>query len=112
MIQTRLADLPLAGSSHRFVGADHADTDVSIYFVEAAPGRGPGPHTHPYDEVAIVQSGRARWTVDGAEHEVGAGDVVVVKAGEVHGFTALGDAPLVQIDVHLSPVFVQHDLPG
>jgi hypothetical protein len=26
----------------------------------------------------------------------------VIKAGEIHSFTAVGDSPLVQLDVHLS----------
>ncbi len=38
------------------------------------------------------------------------GDILVIKAGEVHGFTAIGDEPLVQLDVHLSPQFIQENL--
>jgi len=39
-----------------------------------------------------------------------AGDIFVIKAGEVHSFRAVGDSPLVQIDVHLSPRFIQENL--
>jgi mannose-6-phosphate isomerase-like protein (cupin superfamily) len=35
----------------------------------------------------------------------------VIKAGEVHSFRAIGDGPLVQVDVHLSPRFIQENLP-
>ena len=38
------------------------------------------------------------------------GDILVIKAGEVHGFKAIGDGPLVQLDVHLSPRFIQENL--
>jgi hypothetical protein len=34
----------------------------------------------------------------------------VIKAGEVHSFRCIGAAPLVQVDVHLSPRFIQEDL--
>jgi hypothetical protein len=30
--------------------------------------------------------------------------------GEIHGFRCIGDAPLVQVDVHLSPRFIQENL--
>ena len=76
----------------------------------AAPGRGPGPHRHPYDEVQFVRSGRGRWVVDGVTFEGGPGDIFVIKAGEIHSFTAIGDEPLVQLDVHLSPRFIQENL--
>lgn len=36
-----------------------------------------------------------------------AGDLFVIKAGEIHGFRAIGDANLVQVDVHMSPTFIQ-----
>lgn len=40
----------------------------------------------------------------------GAGDIFVIKAGEVHSFKAVGDSPLVQLEVHLSPRFIQENL--
>ena len=42
--------------------------------------------------------------------EAGPGDILVVKAGERHKFVAVGDEPLVQIDVHLGPRFAQENL--
>ena len=35
---------------------------------------------------------------------------VTFKAGEIHSFKAIGDSPLVQVDVHLSPRFIQENL--
>jgi hypothetical protein len=34
----------------------------------------------------------------------------VIKAGEVHSFTAIDDVPLVQLDVHVSPRFIPENL--
>ena len=110
MHHVRQEDLPLIGSSHNFVGADHGDTGVSVYLLSAQPGKGPGPHRHPYDEIQFVRSGRGLWNVNGQEFDGGAGDIFVIKAGEIHGFKAIGDEPLVQVDVHVSPRFIQENL--
>jgi quercetin dioxygenase-like cupin family protein len=110
MLRVRQEDLPFQGSSHRFVGADNGEVAVSVFLLRALPGRGPGPHRHPYDEIQIVREGRGLWTVNGEEFEAGAGDILVIKAGEIHGFTCIGDEPLVQVDVHCSPQFIQENL--
>jgi len=107
----RQENLPLVGSSHNFVGAERGGVDVSVFLFRGQPGAGPGPHRHPYDEVQFIQEGRGRWIVDGREFEAGAGDILVIKAGEVHSFRCIGDGPLVQLDVHLSPRFIQENLP-
>jgi quercetin dioxygenase-like cupin family protein len=110
MYRVRQDDLPFKGSSHHFVGADNGDVNVSVFLLNALPGRGPGPHRHPYDEVQFVRSGTGRYVVNGEEFEAGAGDILVIKAGEIHEFKCIGDEPLVQVDVHLSPRFIQENL--
>lgn len=110
MHRVRQEDLPFRGSSHHFVGADNGDVGISAFLLNAPPGRGPGPHRHPYDEVQFVREGRALYIVNGREFEAGPGDILVIKAGEIHSFTCIGDSPLVQVDVHLSPRFIQENL--
>ena len=110
MHRVRQEDLPHRGSSHPIAGADQGAVGVSVFLFHGQPGSGPGPHRHPYDEVQFVREGRGLWTVNGEEFEAGAGDILVIKAGEVHGFTCIGDGPLVQLDVHLSPRFIQENL--
>lgn len=110
MYRTRQEDLPLIGSSLNFVGADHGGAGVSVFLFNGIPGRGPGPHRHPYDEIQFIREGRGRYTVDGVEFEAGAGDILVIKAGEIHSFVCIGDQPLVQFDVHVSPKFIQENL--
>jgi quercetin dioxygenase-like cupin family protein len=110
MLKIRQDELPLRGSSYNFVGADHGDVNVSVFVFRGAPGAGPGPHRHPYDEIQFVQEGRGRWVVNGEEFEAGAGDILIIKAGEIHSFKNTGDGPLVQIDIHLSPTFIQENL--
>jgi quercetin dioxygenase-like cupin family protein len=111
VLRIRQSDLPHRGSASHFVGADQGDVNISAFLFHGQPGSGPGPHRHPYDEVQFIQSGRGLWTVEGHEFEAGAGDILVIKAGEVHSFRSLGPEPLTQLDVHLSPRFIQENLP-
>jgi quercetin dioxygenase-like cupin family protein len=110
MLRVRREDLPFKGSSHHFVGADHGDVNVSVFLFNGAPGRGPGPHRHPYDEVQFILEGHGLWNVNGEEFEAGAGDILIIKAGEVHSFKGIGADQLVQLDVHMSPRFIQENL--
>ena len=90
--------------------AQQGDTGGSVFLFHGKPGSGPGPHRHPYDEIQFIREGRGVWTVNGNTFEGGAGDIFVIKAGEIHSFKAIGDSPLVQLDVHLSPRFIQENL--
>lgn len=110
MYAIRKADLPFIGSSYNFVGADHADVGVSIYMIEAQPGRGAPLHIHEYDEIVIIQEGRSRMVVGNETREVGTGDILVVKARTPHGFVNIGEGVLKQVDVHLNPIFKQQNL--
>lgn len=110
MYKIRQEELPFRGSSHNFVGVDNGDVGVSVFLFNGQPGSGPGPHRHPYDEVQFIREGRGRYVVNGEEFEASAGDILVIKAGEVHSFKCIGDGPLVQLDVHLSPRFIQENL--
>lgn len=106
----RKQSLPLVGSSYNFVGADQGDVAVSVYFLEAKPGRGAPLHVHEYDEIIITQEGRSRVLVGDEIREAGAGDILVVKARTPHGFVNISDSILKQIDIHTSPRFAQQNL--
>lgn len=110
MYAIRKTDLPLIGSSYNFVGADHENVAVSIYLLEAQPGRGAPLHIHEYDEIVLVQEGRSRFVVGDEIREAVAGDIVVVKAHTPHGFVNIGDQALRQVDIHVSPRFQQQNL--
>jgi quercetin dioxygenase-like cupin family protein len=109
MHRVRQEELPFVGSSHEFVGAKQ-DTNISVFLFHGKPGSGPGPHRHPYDEIQFIREGRGLWTVNGKTFEGTSGDIFVIKAGEIHSFKAIGDSPLVQLDIHLSPRFIQENL--
>jgi unsaturated pyranuronate lyase len=58
-------------------------------------------HSHPHEQMTIVERGRARFTIDGRTRDVGAGDVLHFPPNVVHGATML-DEEVVLIDVFTS----------
>jgi mannose-6-phosphate isomerase-like protein (cupin superfamily) len=95
------ADVALSEHALRFEGRDHA-ADVSFFVTRHAPGTGPALHRHPYTETFVVQSGAARFTVDGETLDVQAGHIVVVPAGVPHAFVGAGEEELRQVSVNAS----------
>jgi mannose-6-phosphate isomerase-like protein (cupin superfamily) len=85
-------------------GADHG-AGVSIILVDAQPGRGPALHKHAYEEVFIVQEGRATFMAGDEEREVSAGAIVLVPGDTPHRFVNSGDGPLRQVAIQVSPRF-------
>jgi mannose-6-phosphate isomerase-like protein (cupin superfamily) len=106
----RKQDLPFVGSSYHFVGAEQGAVGVSVYLVEAQPGRGAPLHRHPYDEILMTMEGRGQVVVGDEVREAGPGDIVVVKARTPHGFINIGDTVLKQVDIHVNPRFEQENL--
>jgi mannose-6-phosphate isomerase-like protein (cupin superfamily) len=107
-----MGDLPLDGTSREFEGYLHGGAGVSLILVEARPGGGPRLHRHPYEEVFVVQEGRATFTVGDDTVEASGGHILVVPAGVPHRFVNSGDGPLRQVDIHASDRFVTEWLEG
>jgi mannose-6-phosphate isomerase-like protein (cupin superfamily) len=106
------SELPLDGGSREFEGYLYGGAGVADIPDEAPPGRGPGLHKHPYEEVFVVREGRATFTVGWDTVEAEGRQVLVVPAGVPHGFVNSGDGPLRQIDIHVSDRFVTEWLDG
>jgi quercetin dioxygenase-like cupin family protein len=98
-------ELPFDGYSWEFQGYLYDDTRVSFIIIEAQPGEGPKLHSHPYEEVFIVQEGQATYTVGEATIEAVAGQIVVAPANVPHKFVNSGAEVLRQVDIHASPRF-------
>ena len=86
-----------------FEGAQHGDTNVSFLIIEAPPGSGPKLHSHPYEEIFIVQEGQVTFTVGDATIEATGGQIVIVPAGMPHKFVNSGTGALRQLEIHPSP---------
>jgi len=101
----RQDQLPLSNIAREFVGADYGGVGVCIIFVDAPPGRGPGLHKHPYEEIFITLEGEVTYVLGDDEIQAGEGDVVVVPPNTPHAFTNTGETHLRQIDIHVSSSF-------
>ena len=89
-------------TSGSFEGEGHR-SDVSVFVVDMAPGKGPNLHWHPYSETFVVLGGRGRFRLDGREVDAGEGDVVVAPVKAPHGFTSLGPENLRLVAIHAAP---------
>jgi len=95
-------DLPSSDIGWEFQGSQYADTNVSFLIIDAPPGSGPALHSHPYEEIFIVQEGQATLTVGDTTIEATSGQIVIVPAGVPHKFVNSGSGPLRQLDIHAS----------
>lgn len=72
----------------RQVLADHPDL-MMVSCQYAMPGAVRALHYHMQVQTTFVQSGRFRFFLGGAEHEVGPGDSLVIPSGLQHGCTCI-----------------------
>jgi mannose-6-phosphate isomerase-like protein (cupin superfamily) len=98
--------LVIDGFGREFEGYRYDKTNVSFIVVEAKPGEGPKLHSHPYEEVFIIQEGQATFTVGSDTIEATAGQIVIGPAGVPHKFINSGTGILRQVDIHASPRFI------
>jgi mannose-6-phosphate isomerase-like protein (cupin superfamily) len=106
MIVVRRAELPVNDFTREFEGMRHGGGGLSLVMTEAKPGQGPGLHTHPYDEVHVVQEGKALFAGGGSRGVLSSGDIIVIPAGVPHRFENSGRGVLRQFGIDLSPRLV------
>lgn len=99
-------DIRAGIGSYEFQGYLHGDSNVSFIWVDLPPGHGPKLHKHPYEEVFIIQEGRARYTVGTETIEATAGQIIVVPPETPHKFVNIGEGQLRQVDIHASTRFI------
>jgi len=99
---------PQAGQSRtvRFEGRDFGG-EVSLFLVDAEPGRGSALHIHPYSETWVVRKGEAEFTVGANKTRAYPGDIVVAAANIPHRFENVGDDRLEIVCIHANDTIVQ-----
>lgn len=106
-----LFDASTAGPRRGSVAGETLGTQVTVLsYGNDEPGTGPPLHIHPYDEVFVIQEGRARFFVGDAVIDAQAGETVLGPAGLPHRFVNLGPGRLQTLDIHLSPRWIQTNL--
>lgn len=93
-----------------FQGED-IGTDVTVlFYVTDKLGEGPRWHVHQYDEIFIVRSGNALFTIGEKKIEAKAGNILLDPAEIPHKFHNIGPGSLETTDIHLSRRWIQTDL--
>ncbi len=94
----------------RFEGRDF-DTGVTVlFYATEETGKGPLWHVHPYDEIFVVRTGRALFTIGEMKIEAGEGDILLGPANIPHKYHNLGPGLLETTEIHLSDAWIQTDL--
>ena len=75
--------------------------DMMMVMNEYHPGMKLNPHSHTFEQMAYIVSGRAIYHVGDVGHEVGAGSFLVIPAGVVHYIEPLGTEPVMNLDFFL-----------
>jgi len=96
-----MTELRLSGETARvFDGFQYDDTNVSFFLIDAPPGEGPSLHSHPYEEIFVIQEGQVTFTVGDATIEATGGQILLASAGTPHKFVNSGKTVLRSINIH------------
>lgn len=97
---------PGASRTVRFEGCEFG-SDVSLFVVDADPGRGSALHVHPYAETWVIRKGEAEFTIGNQKTRGSAGDIVVGPANIPHRFENVGVDQLEIVCIHPSQTIQQ-----
>ena len=86
------------GVQRKILGFDNQIMMVKVKFEEGAVG---SPHQHFHTQTTYCASGKFKFTIEGEEYIVDAGDGVYIKPNLVHGALCLEDGILIDV---FSPV--------
>ena len=79
------------GVRRRAFGSD----DVILVLNQCEPGMEVRPHSHEFDQLAMITKGRAIYHIGDEPNEVGPGSVMYTTPNAPHGILNTGDVPLV-----------------
>ena len=73
--------------------------NVLIVLNECTPGMAGNPHTHEFDQIAYIESGRGTYHIGEVAHPIEPGSILLIPAGEVHEIVPEGDEVVRNIDI-------------
>ena len=107
----RRYDMPGICATFKADGAETGDAySISTWRLDPHT-TGPGPHSHPEDDVFVVTEGVMSLFVGGEWVDAPVGAFVLVPGGEVHDFRNRGDVPATVLNVSAPGGFEPH-VPG
>ena len=102
VVRYDLSELVFSPTAALFEGKQRAGIDITVFVVRTPPGGGVGLHVHPYSETFILLEGRGRWTAGDRVEELVSNQILVVPPNTPHGFTNIGETPLLLVTVQES----------
>ena len=81
-------------SEDAIVGPENGATRLFIWCTAVQAGHVVGLHKHLGEELSRVLYGRLRFRADDQVQDIGAGEVVIIDPGSVHGYVALEDTEI------------------
>jgi quercetin dioxygenase-like cupin family protein len=63
------------------------------------PGMTMGLHSHPFEQIACILTGRVRWQVGDETFEMGPGSVLRVPPDVIHGGIPIGNGTVLNLDI-------------
>ncbi len=73
--------------------------NVLLVMNELERGMDLAPHTHEFDQIALIIEGEANYHIAGTPHAVKPGSVLLIPAGEEHYIEPTGDGKVLNLDV-------------
>lgn len=86
------------GVQRKILGYDNQIMMVKVRFIKGAVG---SPHQHFHTQATYCASGKFKFTIDGIESIINAGDGVYIKPNLIHSTVCLEDGILIDV---FSPV--------
>ena len=63
------------------------------------PGMTPGPHSHPFEQIAVIVQGTARFHIGDKTYDAGPGSMIRIPPDVEHWAEVIGDEPVMNLDV-------------
>jgi quercetin dioxygenase-like cupin family protein len=73
--------------------------DCLLVLNHCEPGMDVRPHSHDFDQIAMITKGRAIYHIGDEPNEVGPGSIMLIPAGAEHYIEPVGDETVENIDV-------------
>jgi mannose-6-phosphate isomerase-like protein (cupin superfamily) len=96
-----IADMPresIAGGVLTRTAVRTDDAIVTFNWIEPGHPAVP-PHSHPYDQLALILAGALELDLDGDKYTVRAGELLYIPAGVPHVGRVVGDEVVLNVDI-------------